>query len=90
MTPTLTIMEMAVARAVTTMDVRESEATRLRPAIRPAAPANRFRVPRRDPDHARDEGGRDHGGGRDREQSGDVAEDRASVDGSELAEARPR
>jgi len=34
MTPTLTIMEMAVARAVTMMEVRASDAIRLRPAMR--------------------------------------------------------
>jgi hypothetical protein len=46
MMPTLTIIEMAVARAVTTMDVRAREAARLRPAMRPAAPVIRRRMPR--------------------------------------------
>ena len=40
-------MEIAVASAVTTTEVRESEATKLRQAISPAAPPNRFSIPRR-------------------------------------------
>ncbi len=46
MMPTLIIIEIAVASAVTTMDVRASDVARLRPAISPAAPGMRRRIPR--------------------------------------------
>ena len=41
MIPTLIDIEIAVASAATTIDVRASEAVRLRPAINPAAPGIR-------------------------------------------------